>query len=251
VEHHRGVDSFCNWLAVVVAQEAKVTQLVWFVRRRARHQHSLSSPNDIASMKTHIALLLPLLLSMTLQAQQPADDERVVALLSGKKNPGDEEIIASLGIDSLEFLLTRLKGEQAQNKVPIYSRLIGLKYRQFSKDLTSEKKTEIMTTLCAKIGAIKDEGITASLIQGSLWQLQGINHPAVLQLIDTYLKSDVEWTRKAAQFLKDSLKSTTMEPEEDAPPLASSATVPNPPRVVQPTAPEKTTEQKSATSAPW
>lgn len=199
-------------------------------------------------MKVLLVFFLSLLLSMTLQAQHPPDDERVAILLSGRKNPEDQEIIASLGIGSLDSLLTRLKGEQDQNKVPLYCRLIGLKYRQFSKELTREKKREIITTLCSKIRAIKDEGSTSYLIQSSLEDMHGIHHPEILQLIDAYLESDVEWTRKAAQSLKDSLKSTAIEPEEDTPPLATP--VPKPPPVVQTPIAKIAPKSKSPTSTP-
>lgn len=195
---------------------------------------------------------------MILHAQQAADDDKVATLLSGRKNPGDQQVIASLGIGSLDSLLVRLKSEHEQNKLPIYARLIGLKYRQFSESLTPAKKTEIITLICSKIKAIKDEGQTAYLIQSSLEHLHGIDHPAVLQLTEEYSKSDVEWTRKAAQTLKATLSGS--EVEQAGPILAPRATpTPQPPPVVQPPTPKApeprpalpTPKKETTSSTPW
>lgn len=209
-------------------------------------------------MRKHLVLFMSVSLSMILQAQQATDDDKVATLLSGRKNPGDQQVIASLGIGSLDSLLARLKSEHAQNKVPIYARLIGLKYRQFSENLTPAKQTEIITLICSKIKAIKDEGQTAYLIQSSLEHLHGIDHPAVLQLTEEYSKSDVEWTRKAAQSLKATLSGS--EVEQAGPISAPRATpTPQPPPVVRPPTPEApeakptptTPSVETASSTPW
>jgi hypothetical protein len=205
-------------------------------------------------MRMHLTLLLSLLLNMTAEAQQSTDNGRIATLLSGRKNPGDQEIIISSRIDSLGPLLSSLKIEQDQNKVPIYCRLIGLKYRQFYEQLTLEKRNEIITLL---ISRIKDEGQTAYLIHSSLEHLHGINHPAVLQLIEFYSNSDVDWTRDAAQSLKGSLLGATSELEGDSS-LHEIIPTPKPPSVVQP--PTLTKEhnaklpapsEKPTSSTPW
>lgn len=200
-------------------------------------------------MKTLLASFLSLLLCIMAQAQHPTDDEKVATLLSGRKNPGDQEIIASLGIGSLDSLLTRLNGEQDQNKVPVYCRLIGLKYRQFSEHLTPKKRTEIIMLLCSKIRAIEDNGQTAYLIHSSLDHLHGINDPAVLQLIEFYSKSGVDWTRKAAQSLRGSLSGTGSKPEADRQPLEAEPES-EVPTLVEPLAQEQAPKSKPTVSTP-
>lgn len=156
-------------------------------------------------MRIRCLIFLPLILCAVVHSQPASDDASIATLLTGRKNPGDQEAIAALGIGSLDILMNHLAGEQDQNKLPIYARLIGIKYRQFSEGLTPDKQAKILTALGAKIREIKDEYPSAYLIQSSLNDLQGINHPVVRQLTDVYLRSDVEWTKNAAQSLKDSL----------------------------------------------
>ena len=177
-----------------------------------------------SNMKLMFYILFQLALCSMLYSQNIIDEARITALLSGKKGDDDQEVIASLGIDSIDVFVDRLLKEREQNKLPIYASLIGIKYRQFSDGLTPNKQTKILTALSAKIREIKDEAQSAYLIQSSLNHLQGINHPVVRQLIDVYLRSDVEWTKNAAQSLKDSLtktptatKNTPIQPPVTAP----------------------------------
>jgi hypothetical protein len=204
-------------------------------------------------MRIRCLIFLPLILCAVVHSQPASEDASIATLLTGRKNPGDQEAIAALGIGSIDILMNHLAVEQDQNKLPIYARLIGIKYRQFSDGLTPDKQAEILTSLSAKIREIKDEYPSAYLIQSSLNDLQGINHPVVRQLIDVYLRSDVEWTKNAAQSLKDSLtetptatKSTPIQPpvtapQESAPSSKSKVTEAKPVTL--------STEPKSST--PW
>lgn len=142
--------------------------------------------------------------------QQRSDDEWVAILLVGKKFPGDHEVIASLGINSIDSLMLRLRDESHQNSLPRYSYLIGVKYRQFSEKLTPEKRSQILIPLCSKIKAIKDEGTSSYLIQSSIGSLHGIDHPALRELVELYIQSDIDSTREAARSLKGSFNKSSL-----------------------------------------
>ncbi|MGV3533966.1 MAG: hypothetical protein ACO1QR_16475 [Chthoniobacteraceae bacterium] len=180
-------------------------------------------------------------LSCGVLCSQPASEEESISkLLTGKKDPEDQETIAALGIGSLDILVNRLMAEQGGDMVPMYARLIGIKYRQFAGELLPEKQERILMALAAKIAEIEDVRPTSYLIQGALSQLQGIDHSVVRQLVDKYSHSNQAWTRGTAQQLASSIQyrpsssrgalhsspmtSTTPIPAETAAPALPSAT---------------------------
>lgn len=205
-------------------------------------------------MRMPCLIIVYLILIPVLRSQVTPDDGSLTTLLSGRKNPGDQEAIAKLGISSIDILMDRLAAEQDANKLPIYARLIGIKYRQFADQLTPSKKTEILTELCAKIQGIKDEGPSSYLIQSCLKNLEGINHPTVKQMTEVFLLSPVEWTKSAAESLNRSLVKMPENKESavSEPPATrvSHERAQSPKsQVTEPTA--STSSEGPASSTPW
>jgi hypothetical protein len=157
-------------------------------------------------MKMLISLCLLWLSCGMLCSQSVSEEQSISKLLTGKKDPEDQETIAALGIGSLDILVNRLMVEQEIDILPIYARLIGVKYRQFERELPPEKQERILMALAAKIAEIEDVRPTSYLIQGALSQLQGIDHSVVKQLVDKYSHSNQAWTRGAAQQLASSIQ---------------------------------------------
>jgi hypothetical protein len=202
-------------------------------------------------MRVLAFILIVMSLSGELHSQSTSDDEKISRLLTGRKNPSDEDAIASLGVGALDSLVKRLEAEQDLNKLPLYSRLISIKYRQFAASLPASKKARILDVLCSKIRNVRDEGSTAYLIQSALGHLHGMSEPQVLQLAEGYLRSQTEWTRKAAQGLRASMLDESQPAKfEDqhpaAPPIPAGVKKPDaqPSRPIQP-------NQGSTSSTPW
>ena len=119
-------------------------------------------------------------------------------------------MIVSLGPHTLDVLTKWLEAEKDQIKLPGYSRLVGVRLRQFAEEITPQKRSEVLAALCARIREIEDKGSTANLIQASLRHLEGVKHPLVLELADFYLTSDLEGTRKSSEVLKASISDVSL-----------------------------------------
>ena len=199
-------------------------------------------------MKIILSGLVQLLLTIILHAQ--VNESQINALLSGKKNDADQEIIASLGVDSIDVFLDRLSKENDQNKLPLYVKIVGIKYRQFSDTFSPIRKEQILTALSFKIREVSDVPPRAYLIQSSLAHLSGINHPVISQLADVYMRSGDEWTKSAAQALKDSVREKQHRAlEKDTSPVPTQ----QPPIPKEPEAKSTTSSpgEEPASSTPW